>query len=572
MHGRVHLIIRTNDVGRYFIGLDETGSDLNRQEWPSTFHDGLVTSTRNHALNVWHIVEVFSEAEELRVLIDGRQELRYSDPAPLLGGSLAFEALDDSLVHVDDIALYDLTPAEHPSPVSSAAAPAPTFGAASQPGEEQLRWVRLGGPAGGLGYDIRMRPDNPDIMFVTDAWAGVHMSTDGGMTWYPANDGITDRQGESGDAIAVFCLTIDPNNYDIVWAGLQWSGLLYRSADGGRTWEKRSGGILEGQGLSFRGITVEPGNSSVVYAAGEIGPEKWAGHPVKGLSFDLTKGVLYKSTDAGQHWAAIWRGDNLARYIWIDPTNVKTLYLSTGIFDREAANSDPRSKRPGGVGILKSTDGGKTWRGINDGLRNLYVGSLFMHPANPNILLAGAGNNSYREGSGVYLTTDGGTHWKLVLDTVDDGVTSVEFARSDPRIAYAGGQRTLAVSTDGGHTWERWERITERWGPLGIAPGFPIDFQVDPRDAQRIFANNYGGGNFLSKDGGETWISASTGYTGADLRSLSVHPDFPAIVYVNGRSGPFVSLDGGGTWQGINPENLAPIVEGSQINLDPSKR
>ncbi len=34
-------------------------------------------------------------------------------------------------------------------------------------------WAKLGGPQGGLGYDIRMRPDNPDIMFVTDAWAGI---------------------------------------------------------------------------------------------------------------------------------------------------------------------------------------------------------------------------------------------------------------------------------------------------------------------------------------------------------------------------------------------------------------
>ncbi len=52
-------------------------------------------------------------------------------------------------------------------------------------------WVRTGGPLGGLGYDIRMRPDNPDIMFVTDAWAGVFKSTDGGDTWFPSNTGIT---------------------------------------------------------------------------------------------------------------------------------------------------------------------------------------------------------------------------------------------------------------------------------------------------------------------------------------------------------------------------------------------
>lgn len=434
---------------------------------------------------------------------------------------------------------------------------------------KSLTWVRTGGPLGGLGYDIRMRPDNPDILFATDAWAGVHMSMDGGETWLPSNDGITDRQGDSGDAIAAFCLTIDPNNNDIVWTGTQWQGQLYRSADGGRTWEKRVGGIGNGEGLSFRGITVQPGNSNIVYAAGEVSPSRWAGRSVRGLGFDLTKGVLYKSTDGGLHWGEIWQGDNLARYVWIDPTDVQTLYLSTGIFDREAANSDPTTRTPGGVGLLKSTDGGATWTPINTGLRNLYIGSLYMHPEDPRILLAGAGNNVYPQGSGVYLTIDGGAHWQLVFDSGDMAITSVEFATGNTQIAYAGGQNAFAVSRDGGRTWQRQERVGNRWGPVGIMPGFPIDFQVDPRNAERIFANNYGGGNFLSEDGGRTWISSSTGYTGADLRSIAVYPTSPAIVYTNGRSGPFMSRDGGEHWQGINPENLAPIVEGSQIGLDP---
>lgn len=106
-------------------------------------------------------------------------------------------------------------------------------------------WVRLGGPIGGIGYDIRMRPDNPDIMYVTDAWAGVHKSTDGGRTWFTLNEGIDVRTGPSGDAIPVFCLTIDPNNYDILWIGLQNLGAVYRSVDGGQTWKKQIKGIVE---------------------------------------------------------------------------------------------------------------------------------------------------------------------------------------------------------------------------------------------------------------------------------------------------------------------------------------
>jgi len=429
-------------------------------------------------------------------------------------------------------------------------------------------WVRLGGPIGGLGYDIRMRPDNPDIMYVSDAWAGVHKSTDGGMTWFTLNNGIDAHTGPSGDAIPVFCLTIDPNNPEIIWIGLQDLGTIYRSLDGGQNWEKRSNGIAERNGLTFRGLTIEPGNSDVVYAAGEV--SSWAGgRPERrGREFDKTEGVVYKSVDGGNSWKAVWRGQSLARYIWINPNDHNILYVSTGIFDRESANSDPVTNIAGGEGVLKSTDGGETWTNVNNGLGNLYVGSLFMHPQNPDILLAGTGNNAYPAGGGVYLTTDGGANWKHVAG---EHVTSVEFALSDPDIAYAAGDGSFYRSEDGGVTWKTF--VNERgwgWGPAGIRPGFPIDFQVDPRNPYRIFVNNYGGGNFLSEDGGETWVSASVGYTGADLRDLFVVPDNPAFVLVNGRSGPFISRDGGVDWQGVNPLDVREIAEGARITVDPS--
>ncbi len=450
--------------------------------------------------------------------------------------------------------------------IAEISAPAPQSRQAPGALTEQT-WVRVGGPLGGLGYDIRMRPDNPDIMFVTDALAGVHKSTDGGKTWFPSNDGIDGRQGLSGDAIPAFCLTIDPNNPDTVWAGLQNLGLVYRSTDGGKTWKRRLNGIVDGNGLSLRGIAVEPGNSNVVYTAGEISGWKWAGQNTWGRQFERVKGVVYKSTDGGANWRAVWRGDNLARYVLIDPKNVNTLYVSTGIFDREAANSDAAKQEPGGVGILKSTDGGKTWTQVNTGLRNLYTGSLFMNPANPQILLTGAGNNTYGEGGGIYLTTDGGEHWKYVGG---EHITSVEFATSDPNIAYAGGDNEFYYSQDGGQNWQLFmHRRGWGWGPDGVRAGFPIDFQVDPRNPARVFVNNYGGGNFLSEDNGRTWVSSSTGYTGAELTDVSVHPSNPSIVYVNGRSGPFVSTNGGLTWRGLNL-SAPPIAEGGRITLDPS--
>lgn len=427
--------------------------------------------------------------------------------------------------------------------------------------------MRTGGPSGGLGYDIKLRPDNPDVMFVTDALAGVHKSTDGGRTWISINDGIEARVGPSRDHIPAFCVTIDPNNPDVVWMGMQEFRGVYRSLNGGATWEKRTNGIVEDFGLTVRGITVQPGNSNVVYVAGEISSFQWAGGARRGREFDLVKGVVYKSTDAGQTWRAVWRGDNLARYVVLDPTAPDTIYVSTGIFDREAANSRFEFKEPGGVGILKSTNGGASWSAINNGLGNLYVGSLFMHPTNPQTLLAGTGNISYRDGGGIYLTNDGGGTWQYVGGQL---VTSVEYSTQDPNVAYAAGSNEFLRSTDAGQTWHAYfNRAGQSWGPPGINTGFPIDLQADPRNALRLFVNNYGGGNFLTEDGGASWDLSSTGYTGAAVNSLAVSRQNPALIYVNTRAGPFRSRDGGQTWIGINPLEVRPLNAGGRIAVDP---
>ncbi|MBN1631552.1 MAG: S-layer homology domain-containing protein [Thermoleophilia bacterium] len=435
-----------------------------------------------------------------------------------------------------------------------------------------LSWVRTGGPIGGLGYDVRMRPDRPDTMLVTDAYAGVFRSTDGGLTWQPSNTGITVRTGPSGDSIPVFCLTIDPHDNDIVWAGTQYLRGIFRSLDGGKTWTKRDNGVVEANGITFRGFTVDPRSSNIVYAAAELSSWQWnpGGTDKPGREFDLTKGVVYKTVDGGANWQAVWRGDNLARYIWIDPINPETVYVSTGIFDREAANSNPNDAAkatPGGAGVVKSTDGGLTWGPANNGLGNLYVGSLFMHPDNPQILLAGTGNNQYMDQAGVYLSTNGGASWTRTL--ANDVITSVEFSEADPRIAYAGSLGHVYRSEDGGLTWQNVTGPQWIWGPPGVAAGFPIDFQVDPRNAWRIFANNYGGGNFLSIDGGATWSIASKGYTGAQSRDIAVDPVEAGRVITACRSGIFKTLNGGSDWIGIGAPPMT-FIEWNAVAIDPT--
>ena len=547
LNGRLHLVTHLTDHARYYIGLGTGKTTLNKQYFPDEFQENLVVSGAVLTDRTWHQVDLISSGDVLTLLVDGVEQWSFADPELLGPGGIAFETLEQAVVQIDEITVVDLRAQE---PEGDAEGPEAEAEAAPILEAGFENWIRTGGPLGGLGYDVRMHPQNPDRMFVTDAFSGVFISEDGGQNWYPSNEGISDSTGDSQDAIPVFCLTIDPNHPDTVWAGTQFSGGMFKSSDGGKSWERKTQGIYLQDGLTFRGISIAPGNSQVVYIAGEISSWAWSGQPLNGREFDLTQGVVYKTTDGGENWREIWRGDNLARYILINPQNPEILYLSTGIFDREAANSNPKTRDPGGVGVLKSVDGGKTWEEANNGLNNLYVGSLFMHPENPEILLAGTGNVQYHQQGGIYLTTDGAQTWRSVFDAEGDNVTSVEFSESDPEIAYAGGIMLIMRSTDGGLTWEKVSQETEGWGAPGVRGGFPIDFQVDLRDSDRIFANNYGGGNFLSEDGGQTWEVASRGYTGSQVRSIAVDPDHPGRVYAAARSGLFVSHDGGSTWQG----------------------
>ncbi|NNK91510.1 MAG: hypothetical protein HKO87_03680 [Acidimicrobiia bacterium] len=286
----------------------------------------------------------------------------------------------------------------------------------------------------------------------------------------------------------------------------------------------------------------------------------------------MTEGVVYKTTNGGADWSPVWRGDNLARYIWIDPTDTDTVYASTGIFDREAMNSDHETGVPGGEGVIKTIDGGATWNSANEGLSNLYIGSLFMHPDDPQVLLAAAGNQIYDGDAGVYLTVDGAETWTpVLLDPINEveGFHSVEFALSDPDIAYAASSVRVYRSADGGRTWTAMTPPGVTWGDPPIRGGFPIDIQVDPRDPDRLFINAYGGGNFLSTDSGRTWTVASTGYTGAQIRGIEVDPEHPGRVWVTGRSGMFASTDGGHTWTGQSPFDPLPTFEGMALAIAP---
>ncbi len=530
----------------------------------------------------WVEVSVTLAAGMHHVALNGSTVLTVTDPDPLPEGGVGLLVQGEAVGEFDSVQVT--TGDQQPLPVEAppTAEPAPTTEPPTStggPAYQAASWVRLGGPPGGLGYDIRYKFDDPDTWYVTDAYTGFFISHDRGVTWEPSNEGIDHLEGTT--IVPVFSATVDPHNPDIVWIGTQFSGHIYKSTDGGLTWTQKDSGVEPNQGHSFRGFTIDPRSSDIVYAAAEVEAYVFRDAGTMPDARDETQGGrVYRTVNGGESWELIWEGVALARYAWIDPTDPDVLYVSTGFFDRSPLNEpeNPTATNSGGIGVLKSLDGGQTWieLGHEQGIENLQISSLFMKPDDPQTLLAGGGTTYVPpvlvdgvegEHGGVYLTTDGGQSWEAVVE--NEVITSVEYCDQDPHVAYAGGAHSVYRSEDGGHTWQRFGDDARRtWGPPGLYPGVPVDIQVDPDDCYRLFINNYVGGNFLSTDGGETWTVATQGYSGSAPTRIAVDPQDPWHVLAATRMAPFVSYDGGLNWEGLlYTELLAGI---GTLELDPS--
>lgn len=525
------LMFRHNPESRYGIHVGTSHLTLGKE-----INDGLGPHILQNVsisfdYQTWHTIKIQGIDDNIKIYVDGLLKIDYTDTDPVLYGTIGLETFGRG--HFDDFIVMGVPP-----PV-----PPPGF-----------TWTKTGGPHGGLGYDVRIDPTNPDIIYVTDTFAGVCKSTDGGENWREINNGISVRAGASKDQIPIFCLTIDPSNPDILWAGTLRVKGVFKSTDGGEHWEKKTEGItIEGYSenavLTFRDFAIDKYDSDVVFVAGEIEDDfegEWK-----------SVGVIYKSTDGGDHWRKVLEADNLFRPIDIDPDNPNIVYAATGIFDRAS---------PGLEGAFKSKDGGETWFKINRGLSNKVIGFLDRDPSNSKTLYAAAGREPPWRGpekGGIYKTSDGGNNWIEVLHW-HWPMTAVVVAPSDSNTIYAAKEMEVFKSTDGGEIWQNLG-----FNCPGYHSGIPIGMAVDPNDPNIVYLNSYDGGVYKSIDGAESWFPASKGYTGATIYDLSLHPNDPLTVYAVGRCGTFKSKDGGENWIGLNKTALHATALQQSVTVDP---
>lgn len=326
-------------------------------------------------------------------------------------------------------------------------------------------WVSLG-PTNGAGRmtAIAVHPTIPGTLYAGAAGGGVWKTTDGGGSWVPLTDSITD--------LFVGALAIAPSSPNIIYLGTGEGNTftpgigLLKSTDGGNTWQFPTSVIAK----SFYKISVHPTNSLELV----IGTDSGA----------------FRSTNGGQTWMAVMPGVmvfDIVRH----PSNPQILYATV---------SEGK--------IMKSADGGASWMSKSSGITAQYLWrmSIAINPANPQILYA-AGATSIAH---IYKTVDGGESWSDL-----SGVSSVAgfcgqcgydntivVSPSDPNVVIAGGV-SYVKTTDGGTTWSN----------AFSGGGYP---HVDAHDLQF-----QGSTLFVANDGG-IWSSNDNAQSATDRNSSLV--------------------------------------------------
>lgn len=316
------------------------------------------------------------------------------------------------------------------------------------------------------------------IMYAASASGGVWKTVNAGTTWEP----VFDKQSTS----SIGDIALAPSNPQIVWVGTgeannqrssSWGDGVYRSENGGKTWEFM--GLRASQHIGR--IVIHPTNPDIVYVAA-VGP-LWADGGERGL---------YKTLDGGKSWKPVL---TISPYTGItdvamDPADPNIMYAAALQRQRKAysfVGGGPES------GIYKSTDGGDTWRKVTEGLPKRDIGriGLSISRSQPRTVYASLETNTTE----VYRSDDYGESWtkKGTYLQFPWYMGQIRVDPEDPDRVYELGV-PLFVSEDGGMTSHP------------IAQSAHVDYHamwIDPVDPDHFVVGN-DGGVYITYDRGQT--------------------------------------------------------------------
>ena len=470
-------------------------------------------------------------------------------------------------------------------------------------------WLHLGlRDAQQIGA-IVVDPHDPNRVFVAavghpygpNSERGVFRSTDGGMTWQK----ILYKDENIGAIDLAFDSTNAQTIYAVLWAsrrppwttggsyGAPGSG-LFKSADGGTTWEQLTKGLPSGADLGRIGIAIAPSDPKRMYAL--VQSEKAGG--------------VYKSNDAGESWQRVnsenrvyGRGDDFA-CVRVHPKDRDTIFIAN-------------------TSTYKSNDAGHSFTAIKGAPGGDDYHTVWVNPEDPQII-------ALASDQGVTITVNSGATWSSWYNQPTAQFYHVITDNQFPYWVYGGQQEsgsagTVSRSDVGEITFRDWYPVgVEEYGyvapdPLdpnmiygGKATRFdrvtrqtkdisPVALRTGKyrfnRTAPIIFSyvdphTLYLGSNvlFATKDGGNSWQIISPDLTRADpgvpsslgsfldadpakgkhrgvIYSIAPSPQDGNLIWVGTDDGLIqVTHDGGKTWQNVTPPDLTPWSKIAQLD------
>ena len=337
-------------------------------------------------------------------------------------------------------------------------------------------------------------PGQPNVFYVGQVNGGVWKTDDAGRTWTPIFDGQPSQ--------AVGAIAVAPSDSNIIYVssgeGLARPDLavgdgIYKSTDAGKTWTHLPG-LRDTQGIPA--LAVDPRDANRVFAAA-------LGHP---YGANEERGI-YLSTDGGQNWQKVLsKGENVGGSdVEIDASNPDVMYA--GMWELRLGPWEDANQYQGtGGGLFKSTDGGKNWKQLTNGLPKVIQVNLTIAPSQPSRLFAAVAGARGETGQG----------------------SEVGIYRSD----------------DAG---ENWQRITMDPRPAGRIGGGDLPMpKVDPKNPDVVFCTSTV--TMKSTDGGKTWSSFHGAPGGDDYQNMWINPNDSNTILLVSDQGAQVSLNGGRTW------------------------
>ena len=312
-----------------------------------------------------------------------------------------------------------------------------------------LKWRNIG-PANMMGRIAAIDASNSDYrkVLIASASGGVFKSENAGITW----ESIFDKYG----AGSIGSIKFDQNNLDVIWIGTGESANRNSSAYGDGIYKSMDGGkSFTNMGLEsthqIAEIEIHPKNSDIVYAAA-VG-HLWGYAGERGLFKTIDGGKSWEKVSGGLP------SDNKTgcTEIVIHPNNPKIMFA--GFYHRIRQPASFISGGENG-GLYKSIDGGKSWKKIINGLARGSSGmiDISIHLNNPDIMVMAyeADENLPEDepGTGVYISYDQGESWNHLLKHAVRPFYhgQIEIDPIDPNNIYVV-SRGFMISNDGGKTF-----------------------------------------------------------------------------------------------------------------------